>query len=52
LLAGRPAGSCTVGLCFDHALLDRIEAEPHDVAVDYVATPSELWVVPRPGSSR
>jgi 5-formyltetrahydrofolate cyclo-ligase len=41
----------TVGLCFEAGLLDRIEIEPHAVAVDYVATPSELVVVARPGDA-
>jgi 5-formyltetrahydrofolate cyclo-ligase len=52
LLAGRRPRSHIVGLCFEHALLDHIEAEPHDVAVDYVATPSELWRAARPGNTR
>ncbi|MHB8419995.1 MAG: 5-formyltetrahydrofolate cyclo-ligase [Myxococcales bacterium] len=50
LLAGRAPSSTSVGLCFDHSLLERIEPEPHDVPVDYVAAPSGLFE--RPGSQR
>lgn len=50
LLARRSAASTAVGLCFDHALLDRLEPEPHDRPVDYVAAPSGLFE--RPGRNR
>ncbi len=50
LLAKRGASSTAVGVCFDHALVEPLEVEPHDLPVDYVATPSELFE--RPGRKR
>jgi 5-formyltetrahydrofolate cyclo-ligase len=31
------------GVLFDAQLVDQVPAEPHDILVDYLATPSQLW---------
>ena len=31
------------GIFFDAQLVDAIPAEPHDIVVDFLATPSQLW---------
>jgi 5-formyltetrahydrofolate cyclo-ligase len=33
----------TCGILFDAQLVDSIPAEPHDIVVDFLATPSQLW---------
>ncbi len=42
LLAAARPDAWRAGVCFDHALLPRLPAQPHDAPVDYVATPSAL----------
>ncbi len=37
-LAGKPAGSVTVGLCFEGQLCDGLPIEAHDQTVDFIAT--------------
>ena len=37
-LAGRPAGTIAVGLCFEMQLSDSLPTEDHDQALDFIAT--------------
>lgn len=49
-LLAEAGGIVKCGICFDEQLLPEIPAEPHDVAVDFIATPSR-WLDCR-GASR
>ena len=38
LLAGLAAGTCKIGVCFEHQVVPELPVEPHDQSVDFVAT--------------
>ena len=42
-LAQSQLRAITCGVLFDEQLVDAIPAEPHDIVVSHLATPSQLW---------
>lgn len=43
LLSDHSCHATTVGICYDFQVVDEIDAEPHDVAVDFVITDSRTF---------